>query len=212
MKLTLLYIENSFIKYNEKYFNGELVMPTFEITNSKRILGQMETKYDIFYKKRFIIRVSKYYDRTEKQYDETIIHEMIHQYISQKNIKDNGSHGRYFKFMCSVINKDGWNLQRTTNVNDWKLTEESKQKEERIKRNKVYNIGVFCRPNRDKQFIFRYADCCESRIKRILEYNKLEYKLYKTKDSIFDRFKNTQNRIGGILIDGNEIYEKYRIK
>ena len=86
MKLTLLYIENSFIKYNEKYFNGELVMPTFEITNSKIVLGQMETKYDMFYKKRFILRVSKYYDRTEKQYDETIIHEMIHQYISQKSI------------------------------------------------------------------------------------------------------------------------------
>ena len=155
MVLTIKFIENSFDKYNVLYFNGLLKKPIFKITNSKRRLGSLGTRY-LPFKNEYTLSVSKYYDRTEKQYDNTIIHEMIHLYIDQMGIVDNGSHGRVFKQHCARINQYGWNLSRCTDTSQWELTNESKKREENRLSKISYNVIVYKEPQ-GTQFIFRVA-------------------------------------------------------
>ena len=69
---------------------------------------------------------------------------MIHLYISQNDIIDNGSHGRRFKAECARINKYGWDLSRTTDISGWKLSEEAQKRLDNKLSNATYN---YCLPN-----------------------------------------------------------------
>lgn len=121
MVLTLSYIEEAFKKYNVMYFDNSLPLPKFEIMKKKTHLGEFQAcrRLDIFANPldASVIRISIYYDREAKDFDETIIHEMIHYYISHNCIVDNGSHGKQWKKKAAEINaKGGWNITRTTSV------------------------------------------------------------------------------------------------
>ena len=147
MTLTISYISEKFEKYNNLYFNGSLKTPKFKISNSKRALGTLciSRRLNFYggYTKEHTISISKYYDRTEKQYDNTLIHEMIHLYISQNDIIDNGSHGRHFKAECARINKYGWDLSRTTDTSGWKLSEEAQKRLDNKLSNATYSVIVY---------------------------------------------------------------------
>lgn len=131
MTITLSYLECAWEKYNKKYFKGELRKPMFSIDNRKNRLG-------CFYNNIPRISISKYYDRSEKQFDETIIHEMIHQYIRQNNIKDTRPHhGAIFKSIAARINRDGWNIQTRCDLGNIGISS-----------NKTKTYHVFCFPIR----------------------------------------------------------------
>ena len=212
MKLTINYIESAFNKYNVLYFNGVLKRPSFKITNSKCRLGTLATKISPFGTKVHTLSVSKYYDRTEKQYDNTIIHEMIHLYISQMNIIDNGSHGRVFKQHCARINKYGWNLSRTTDASDWKLSDEAQKKETNRLSKVSYNIIVYKEPS-GTQFVVRVSKGNVLTFYNHIKYVcKLECKFFKSNDVIFDKLPSCRNRIRGKRLYGHELeYKKYMI-
>jgi hypothetical protein len=197
MTLTIQYIESAFNKYNVLYFNGLLRKPVFKITNSKNRLGTLAIKISPFGAKSHTLSVSKYYDRTEKQYDNTIIHEMIHLYISQNNIIDNGSHGRRFKAECARINKYGWNLSRTTSTSDWKLSNEATEREEKRLANASYSIIIY-KEDSGTQFIFRVAKGNENKFYNYLKDRcKLECKLFESNDPIFDKLPSCRSRVRG---------------
>lgn len=112
MIITLDYLAKAWEKYNVQYFDGALRKPRFKIDNSKRRMG-------CYHPSECMISISKYYERTEKQYDTTIIHEMIHQYIRQNNIRDTSAHhGKVFKSIAARINMDGWNIQTRTGCDE----------------------------------------------------------------------------------------------
>ena len=215
MTLTINYIENAFDKYNALYFNDMLTAPRFRIINSKRNLGTLSIRYDLLGRKVHTLSVSRYYDRTEKQYDNTIIHEMIHLYISQMNIIDNGSHGRRFKAECARINKYGWDLSRTTDISGWKLSEEAQKRLDNKLSNATYEIIVYQMYDTDNtQFIFKVA-----KGKALNYYNHLKYKCkavkvkyFKTNDNIFESLPTCRCRIRGRRIDKNDMaYKNYMI-
>jgi hypothetical protein len=215
MTLTIQYIESAFNKYNVLYFNGLLRKPVFKITNSKNRLGTLAIKISPFGTKSHTLSVSKYYDRTEKQYDNTIIHEMIHLYISQNDIIDNGSHGRRFKAECARINKYGWDLSRTTDVSGWKLSEEAQKRLDSKLSNATYEIIVYQMYDTDNtQFIFKVA-----KGKALNYYNHLKYKCkvvkvkyFKSNDNIFESLPTCRCRIRGRRIDKNDmVYKNYMI-
>ena len=113
MTLTISYISEKFEKYNNLYFNGSLKTPKFKISNSKRALGTLSISRRLNfyggYTKEHTISISKYYDRTEKQYDNTLIHEMIHMYVYRvEGHKHDGvlGHGLRFIRQCRRIRKD----------------------------------------------------------------------------------------------------------
>lgn len=211
MVLTINFIENSFEKYNVLYFNGLLKKPIFKITNSKRRLGCLSTRY-LPFKNEYTLSVSKYYDRTEKQYDNTIIHEMIHLYISQMGIVDNGSHGRVFKQHCARINQYGWNLSRCTDASQWELTNESKKREENRLSKISYNVIVYKEPQ-GTQFIFRVSNGNEKTFYNHLRFRcQLECKLFKTNDIMFDSLPSCRSKIRGRrILDSSDKFAKYMI-
>lgn len=106
-------LRNWWNEFNFQYFGCELPMPNrFEITNSKRIMGQFSANCFLS-----IIRISVYYDRDEHGYQETLLHEMIHQWQYVRHLPID--HKINFKRKAAQINcMGGWDIQRTTNVNE----------------------------------------------------------------------------------------------
>ena len=113
--LTTTYLEQKFNEFNSVYFKGELNKPTLVIFKSKRLNGQYSWKYNLKGELiKSVIRISNYYKRSEFDFCNTLIHEMIHLYIRQNNIKDTRPHhGRVFYSIANRINKEGgWDIQR----------------------------------------------------------------------------------------------------
>lgn len=212
MKLTIEYLENKFHIYNAKYFYGVLRIPMFKIICSSNRLGYMGVKVnnnsDGSISKKYTIAISKYYKRNEKEYDNTLIHEMIHLYIDQQNIKDTSSHGKIFKQECFRINDDGWNLSRCTDTRNWEISDEAKKN---ISKNS-YNIIVYREPQ-GTQFIFRVSNGNVQRyLKHLKDKCNLECKSFTSNDAIFDKFINCRNSIKGHRISENDlIYKKYML-
>jgi predicted SprT family Zn-dependent metalloprotease len=130
MQITKEYIRQSFDKYNKLYFKNELVRPLFKITRGKTTLGQF-CVHNMYGLPITTISISQYYDRTEKEFDGTIIHEMIHLFIWQNKIADTSSHGRMFKKIAEHINQYGWNIHAYDNTPK-KVSEKYLDKENHI--------------------------------------------------------------------------------
>ena len=174
MELTISFIRESFHKYNKKYFKGELIEPNFSIINTKTILGRFKCRKSVYGEKIYIIEISKYYLRNEKQYDNTIIHEMIHQYIKQKGIKDNSSHGYYFKSIAAEINRDGWEIYRCNSMENIDIANENK---------KEYHIFIY-HTRQGKYFLFASAKSSVEMYKKFMQKYNYEYKYFVSFDSL----------------------------
>lgn len=108
MEITIDYLQQAFSKYNALMFEGKLPLPVLKLSKARTHLGQlvykrrkswMKTKlYD------FTISVSTYYNLSQAEIDDVMIHEMIHYYIVFMGIKDTSSHGLVFRKMMSEIN------------------------------------------------------------------------------------------------------------
>lgn len=97
------YFNGKFALYNKLYFGGELKTAKIGFNKTKSYLGYYKYKDGVHH-----ITISMYYIRTERAYCTTLIHEMIHQYISQKKIKDTSVHGRQFKRIAARLQAYGW--------------------------------------------------------------------------------------------------------
>lgn len=62
----------------------------------------------------FTLSISNYYDQTEYQFRNVLLHEMIHLSIAASGIKDTSSHGVVFRGMMARLNREGWNISVTT--------------------------------------------------------------------------------------------------
>ena len=98
MQLTETKLKEIFNEWNEKAFEGKLPIPNFKLTTTKRMLGSYTLSNRL-------ISVSVFYDRTENEFVNTIVHEMLHYYIHYFNIKDTSAHGRVWKRMANDLNK-----------------------------------------------------------------------------------------------------------
>ena len=121
MKPTTDWMAKSFETFNNKYFNGELTLPNFSIRCNNEYWGYYMP--DGTYKK--LSRVFKpngpgtiylngKWDREEKDWEGTLIHEMIHMYINEVLLKyPINAHGKEFNEIANRINQDGYNIQKT---------------------------------------------------------------------------------------------------
>lgn len=104
-----------FDTFNRQYFNGELPLPRLALGNSRTRLGSMSCR-----RRRtltgwrfsdFAIRLSTYYDCTEREMQTVLLHEMIHYYIAWKGIRDDAPHGSVFRSIMNRLNtRHGWNI------------------------------------------------------------------------------------------------------
>lgn len=194
MEITVEHLKNAFEKYNKLYFDNILRQPEFKISRSKQCLGRFIARYHRLYNMTsYTIEVSNYYIGDEKYYDGTLIHEMIHLYLHYLKIKDDAPHGTYFMAKAHEINKFGWDINATENV-------------DKLPVNPTYQreyCGMIIHVSENNFFLFSIAQ------------NKIQYfawKIQKYKFDVilsndyhlFNKLPQCRTRINGIYIKEKE--------
>lgn len=118
----------AFCIYNEKYFEGKLPIPLFDLLHSFRTCGYFSCDYEQgwFSKTLYNFRVSMtdYYDFTPKQFEDVLVHEMVHYYLAYFGLDKSCSHGRKFKQMAKQLNQAyGLNISKTVDISQYKRRE-----------------------------------------------------------------------------------------
>ena len=119
MQISVQWLEQWFTVFNEQYFDSGLPLPRLALSRSKTRLGSMSckrvtrllrgTKFSDF-----TIRLSNYYDLSEREFQNVLLHEMIHYSIAYTGLKDTSPHGVVFRRMADEFNrKHGWNIKVT---------------------------------------------------------------------------------------------------
>jgi len=99
---------DTFCRCNDKYFEGKLPIPLFDMLHSFRTCGYFHCDYEQgwFRKKlyNFCISMTDYYDFTPKQFEDILVHEMIHYYLAYFDFDKRCRHGKKFKEMAERLN------------------------------------------------------------------------------------------------------------
>lgn len=110
MIATVPFARESFAKFNELCFGGELPEVPIVLSRARSFLGRMEYRAvkglfgGIRGYQDFRMRISASFDLTAEEIEDVVLHEMIHYYIAFRNIKDTSAHGKAFRRMMNDIN------------------------------------------------------------------------------------------------------------
>lgn len=109
---------------NMKYFEGKLLFPQFDLLHSFRTCGYFHYMKGGWFDKTIydpIISITDYYDFTERQFVNIMVHEMIHYYLAYFGLDKRCSHGREFKKMAKELNqKYGLHITTTLDISQYK--------------------------------------------------------------------------------------------
>lgn len=113
---------------NMKYFEGKLPVPMFDLLHSFRTCGYFHCDYEqVWFSKKlfnFCISMTDYYDFTTKQFEDILVHEMIHYYLAYFGLDKSCSHGREFKKMAKRLNQTyGLNITKHLDISNYKRRE-----------------------------------------------------------------------------------------
>lgn len=109
MILTTTWMAKNFAQFNIKYFHAMLPTPRFIIVDSKAFFGQCGAKNWRAEHPDFYLKLSNHTERTEYQFQCTLLHEMIHLYWQSKG-EWNVGHGDKFVEMALQFRKLGWDV------------------------------------------------------------------------------------------------------
>ena len=109
MTPTLSFVSETFEIYNKAIFNGELPLPRFCMTHARTFRGKLCYRHTLSWGRRkctdFEMRISLDFDLPQPEWEDVVIHEMIHLHIAAKGIKDSSSHGPVFRSLMGEINR-----------------------------------------------------------------------------------------------------------
>jgi predicted SprT family Zn-dependent metalloprotease len=110
---------------NNLMFDNKLQPVPLKWFNTKRYLGLLKFKENNIEN----LLISTFYKMTKKQFLETLAHEMIHVYIFQNNIRDNGDHGSKFKHILNTLNQKHpeYEIKPTENTNYFSVNSTKKK-------------------------------------------------------------------------------------
>lgn len=132
MQIDIQWLKDNFRAFNTRYFDGQLPEPRFYIGRSKTRLGSLSYKRGLIWGRKpffkfgtvmrgqneaFTLTMSNYFDQTEYQFRNVLLHEMIHLSIAASGVKDTSSHGIVFRGMMQRLNREGWDIKVTTPMN-----------------------------------------------------------------------------------------------
>lgn len=115
-RLTEGWMREQFDRFNREYFGGGLPVPRLSLSRARTRMGTFSCKrrrrllrselYD------FAISLSTHYIQSERDYQNTLLHEMIHYCIAYTGLKDSSAHGVVFRGMMENLNKKhGWDIR-----------------------------------------------------------------------------------------------------
>lgn len=201
MIVTKEWLEKWFVLFDREYFGGNLPMPVMGLTHARTRLGQLAFKkasrwgrtklYD------FKLSLSTYYDMTEVQAKNVLLHEMIHYVIAYTGLKDTSSHGIVFRGMADNLNrKHGWDIRIATSTKGWKVSEQVKKKKE-DKGPQTY-LMLAIEMSDGKFFLSRVNPGFASRIERQIQGldNVVHHQWYTTEEPFFDDYPQVRSLRG----------------
>lgn len=181
------WLHASFDTFNRLYFNNALPCPRLSLSQSRTRLGSMSCKHKLTWKGyrpcRYAIHVSTYYNQTERQYQNVLLHEMIHYYIAYKGIVDTSPHGKVFRQMMKNLNeKYGWEISVSSRMSERKSAcVQSSATPRLILLLEVQGRGHFVSVVNPK-----YAAVMEHELQRLVEVK--QHAWYQSTDAYFDSF------------------------
>ena len=110
-----------FTEYNNKYFSGMLPIPMFDLMHGCQTLGYFSYQYDEYNNANEMIQMSDFYDYTEKQFRDVMVHEMIHYYLYYTGEDVKVKHGKAFKRKANEMNRAyGLNISQYVDISSMK--------------------------------------------------------------------------------------------
>ena len=124
MVANLVILAESFDKYNKAYFEEKLPIPQFDLLHSFRTCGYFQYIKGGWFDKTLYdptISITDYYDFTEKQFKDIMVHEMIHYYLAYFSIDRRCRHGKKFMEMAERLNKTyGLHIEKILDISKYK--------------------------------------------------------------------------------------------
>ena len=208
MKLTIYFIERNFDHLNNELFSGKIVKPKFMINRTRSCLGmccwksKTDDKGNLIARFDYRIKISEYFDRSETDYINTILHEMIHLYIRQNDLApDNEHHGRTCRNIADRVNRHGYNVKYSDSCEGLGLND----------KNTVFFMTAFM-DRSGRHFVIRYNP-------KYFEYFRYNFGLSgftkviwftSTDDRKYGHLPKCRKRAGGMQITEGEYDELTR--
>lgn len=109
MEITTSYITERFQTFNRQMFGGKLTLPRIAVSRARTLAGALSFKRrrvgGKIVKTDFTLRISAEVPMTEREVEDTIIHEMIHYSIATSQCTDTSAHGVLFRRLMNAINE-----------------------------------------------------------------------------------------------------------
>ncbi|MBR1941541.1 MAG: SprT-like domain-containing protein [Bacteroidaceae bacterium] len=194
MTPTIPYIEKKFGEFNQLIFAGKLPKIPIVLSDAKTFLGKCVWKkrrgndgkveyYD------FRLRINTRLDLPETEWEDILIHEMIHYYIGLNRLEDASSHGPLFTHLMKTINE---RYGRNITVS-FKGTAE--QREQLIDQKQRYHVVALMKLQNGKTGIKVLPRVLPSILKfynaATVSKEVQSVKLYMTNDIFFNRFPSS---------------------
>ena len=111
MKPTIEFLKSKFDRFNLQIFGGHLPEVPVSLCAVTSFVGQYKSKIRILPDGRrepydHQLRFSTAFDLSERELEDTVIHEMIHYFISYNGLTDRSIHGPLFKALMNSINEN----------------------------------------------------------------------------------------------------------
>lgn len=192
MKITQQQAQARFQYFNKICFNNNLPEVPINLTKATTFLGRMCYKTERRpgcrpIHRDFQIRLSTSFDLSENEWDNVIVHEMIHLHIAFNNLRDTSTHGRLFRQMMEELNtRHGLHIVISHR-------QESGALSPRLSRMRVHHICVSTFPDGQKGITVCSAEMAP-RINRGLPqvYNLVSRKWYVSGDIFFNRYPHSR--------------------
>jgi len=219
MQIDKEWMARNFAHFNELYFGGKLEPPKFAVNRARTRLGSLSFKYKrtlsdaglsgLFglrtarkgraEKFDFTIRLSNYYDQTETQFQDVLLHEMIHYYIDVNRFQDDSVHGTMFRSIAARLNKHGHHIVVRTDTRQWNKAGGGTARKERL---------VLLMETDEPRYYFsvinpRYAERLERQLSRT---NKIKsHRWLVTDDSRFEHYSVCRS-LRGVRVSADEYH------
>lgn len=194
MRADIPYVQQKFREFNRQMFDGRLPEPPVSITNAKTYLGVCAYRKHRKWNGRleysdFKIRISRRFDLSRDEIDDTIIHEMIHYWIGLFSPADMPGHSPLFRKMMADINE---RFGRHISVSHRLSKEQQEQAiDNRPKRHIVARVVL-----KDGRTGIKVIPCMERHIRRyrrgMMASGKVSsIEFFQTTDPFFNRFPSS---------------------
>ncbi len=189
MRATVEFINRIFKEFNDLCFEGKLPLLPVEECHARSFMGVFKYRkrvdeYGTEIPYEMKLQISTVYDMEEEIVKDTILHEMIHYYITYYRIKDTSPHGEVFlKIMNAINTKHGRHI--TVKIDKGKEVEATDQER------KNHFICV-CEYGLDLVFV----QCARTKILQIHSELSSDFKIskmtwYFTNNPFFNKFPNS---------------------